>query len=65
MSTTKRKNPRILKRNELIRKKFTEYTEEKHYNTNYALQLLEETYITLTQSTIWLIVTQTGHYKNY
>jgi len=65
MSATQRKNPRILKRNTLIRKKFKELTEDKHFNTEHALKLLEEAFITLKPETIWLIVSQTGHYKNY
>lgn len=65
MSATTTKNPKILKRNKLIRKSFRELTEDKHYRNEYALELLEAIYITLEQSTLWLIITQTGHYKDY
>jgi hypothetical protein len=65
MAATTDKNPKIKKRNELIRKKYNELTEKKHLNSDYALTLLEEMFITLEKTTLWLIISQTGHYKNY
>jgi len=65
MTATSTKNPRIVKRNELIRKKYRELTEKKHFNSDYALSKLEEMFITLSPSTLWRIVAQTGLYKNY
>lgn len=65
MPAASTKNPRILKRNQTIRQKYKELTEKKHLDSDYAISLLEELYITLNQTTLWLIITQTGHYKNY
>jgi hypothetical protein len=65
MAATTSKNPKIKKRNELIRKKYNELTEKKHLNSDYALGILEDMFITLEKTTLWLIISQTGHYKNY
>lgn len=59
------KQDKIIKRNERIRQKFAFYTDKKHYDGNYALDLLEEEYIgSLEKETIWLIIRKTGHYKH-
>lgn len=59
------KQDKIIKRNERIRERFAYYTDTKHYNSDYALGLLEEEYVgSLERDTIWLIIRRTGHYKN-
>lgn len=63
--SVKKVNPKILARNERIREKYAKYTDVKHYASDYALKLLEEEFLPLTLTTIWLIITQTGFYKNY
>ena len=65
MSVTKEVNPKVLKRNERIRKLYKKYIDDKHFANDHALNLLEEQFLPLTQGTIWLIITQTGFYKNY
>lgn len=65
MAATSTKNPKIIKRNKLIRKKYDELTAQKHFNSDYALGILEDIFVTLEKTTIWLIISQTGHYKNY
>lgn len=65
MSITKAINPKVLARNERIRNQYKKYTDDKRLASDYALELLEEQFLPLTQSTIWLIITQTGFYKNY
>ena len=58
------KTERIAKRNEKIRTRFDFLTSTKHYSLEYSLQQLEEEFMPLTQGTIWLIISQTGYYKN-
>ena len=59
------KQDKIIKRNDRIRKRFAYYTDTKHYDSNYALDLLTDEYIgSLERDTIWLIIRRTGHYKN-
>ncbi|WP_111954891.1 hypothetical protein [Chryseobacterium lathyri] len=58
------KQDKIIKRNERIRKRFAYYTDKKHYDSNYALELLTDEYLPLEKETIWLIIRRTGHYKN-
>ncbi|MDN3621328.1 hypothetical protein QWY81_17810 [Polaribacter undariae] len=65
MSAVKAINPKVLARNERIRKQYAKYTEQKRLASDYALELLEEEFLPLTIGTIWLIITQTGFYKNY
>jgi hypothetical protein len=65
MALTKEINPKILARNERIRKEYKHYADVKHVRDKKIMEILEEKYLPLTQSTIWLIVTQTGFYKNY
>lgn len=65
MSAVKIRNTKVLARNERIREQYAKYTEQKRLASDYALELLEEQFLPLTQSTIWLIITQTGFYKNY
>lgn len=65
MSSTVKINPKVLKRNERIRSLYKKYIDDKHYANDYALKLLEEQFLPLTQGTLWLIITQTGFYKNY
>jgi hypothetical protein len=65
MPTTKQINPKVLARNKRIRKQYNKYIDVKRLASDYALELLEDEFLPLTQSTIWLIVTQTGFYKNY
>ena len=59
------KNAKIIQRNNAIRKKYIFYTETKHLNSEYTLTLLEKEFLPLEKSTIWLIVTKTGFYKDY
>lgn len=56
---------RYLRRNQKIRRKFNQYVTEKRYAIDYALELLEDDFMPLKSTTIWLIVSQTGHYKDY
>lgn len=65
MPAVKEINPKVLARNERIRKQYNKYVDVKRYASDYALELLEEQFLPLSQKTIWLIVTQTGFYKNY
>jgi len=65
MNAKQPKNPKILKRNEKIRKRFDQLTEIKHYSIDYSLTLLEEEFLPLSTTTIWLIISCTGFYKNY
>lgn len=55
---------RLFERNQRIRKRFRELTEKKHFNLEHSLMLLAQEYLELTQDTLWLIISQTGHYKN-
>ncbi|BBQ07558.1 hypothetical protein [Elizabethkingia anophelis] len=59
------KKDKIIRRNDKIRKRFNFLTDEKHYNSDYALTLLEDEFLPLERETIWLIIRGTGHYKNY
>lgn len=59
-----KKQDKIIKRNERIRQKFAFYTDKKHLDSNYALDLLTDEYLPLERDTIWLIIRRTGHYKN-
>lgn len=65
MPEVKQINPKILARNERIRKDYVHYADVKHLRDDRIMVLLEEKYLPLTQGTIWLIITQTGFYKNY
>jgi hypothetical protein len=58
------KQDKIIKRNDRIRKRFAFYTDTKHYDSGYALDLLTDEYLPLERETIWLIIRRTGHYKN-
>jgi hypothetical protein len=58
------KQDKIVKRNDRIRQRFAFYTDQKHYNSNHALELLTDEYLPLERETIWLIIRKTGHYKN-
>lgn len=57
------KNDAIKKRNERIRQKFKHYTEKKRFAIDYALELLADDFLPLKPNTIWLIISQTGYYK--
>lgn len=59
------KREKIKARNQKLRDRFHYLTETKHFKTEYALDLLEEEYLPLERETIWLIITQTGYYKNF
>lgn len=64
MSQTKlTKQDRLEKRNERIRQRFTFFTSQKKWATNYTLEQLADEFLPLTEDTIWLIVSQTGFYK--
>ncbi len=65
MPITKEINPKVLARNVRIRNQYKKYVDDKRFAVDYALELLEEQFLPLTQGTIWLIITQTGFYKNY
>lgn len=58
------KQDKIIKRNERIRQRFAFYTDKKHLNSNYALDLLTDEYLPLERNTIWLIIRRIGHYKH-
>lgn len=58
------KQEKVKARNEKMRERFYHLTEVKHYNSDHALNLLEEEYLPLERETIWLIIRQTGYYKN-
>ena len=58
-------NPKVLERNEKIRKDYKHYADVKQLRDKKVMEILEEKYLPLTKSTIWLIITQTGFYKNY
>lgn len=59
-----KKTSKIMQRNEKIRKRFAVLTDEKHFNSDYALSILENEFLPLERDTIWLIIRKTGHYKN-
>ena len=65
MSAIKRKNPKILERNLLIRDRFNVLSNIKGLKNKVVLEKLEQEFLPLEQQTIWLIVSQTGFYKNY
>lgn len=58
------KQQRLEKRNERIRLRFVELTGKKHLAVDYSLTKLADEFLPLTEDTIWLIVSQTGFYKN-
>lgn len=58
------KQDKIIKRNERIRQRFAFFTDKKHFDSDYALDLLTDEYLPLERETIWLIIRKTGHYKN-
>lgn len=58
-------NPKIVKRNERLKKRWRQLTEKKFLRNDKALEILEEEFITLEQSSIWLIISETGYYKKY
>jgi hypothetical protein len=58
------KQDKIIKRNDRIRQRFAFFTDTKHFDSNYALELLTDEYLPLERETIWLIIRKTGHYKN-
>lgn len=58
------KKQRLEKRNERIKERFKTLTSApKHHSTDYALKLLADEYLELTENTIWLIITETGFYS--
>jgi endonuclease III len=58
------KQQRLEMRNERIRKRFNALTSApKHHSTDYALKILADEYLELTENTIWLIITETGFYS--
>tara|TARA_R110002051_G_scaffold297564_2_gene363961 strand:+ start:20183 stop:20383 length:201 start_codon:yes stop_codon:yes gene_type:complete len=63
-NTLKQPNPKIIKRNERIRARYLHLSEIKKLRNDYILELLEEEFLPLEQDTIWLIISQTGYYKN-
>lgn len=65
MPEVKKINPKVLARNKRIRKEYKHYADVKHLRDDRIMEILEEKYLPLTKGTIWLIVKQTGFYKNY
>ncbi len=65
MAVTKEINPKVLERNEKIRKDYKHFADVKQLRDKKVMEILEEKYLPLTKGTIWLIITQTGFYKNY
>jgi len=57
------KEQRLQLRNDRIRKRFNQLTSKDHLQVDYALEKLEDEFLPLTASTIWLIVSKTGFYK--
>lgn len=58
------KQQRLELRNERIRKRFNTLTSApKHHSTDYALKVLADEHLELTENTIWLIITETGFYS--
>ncbi|CAG2532947.1 hypothetical protein MAR621_03141 [Maribacter dokdonensis] len=64
MSTVKNANPKLLKRNSKIRERYHHLTEVKHLASDWVLKILEDEFLPLERKTLWLIVTQTGYYKD-
>ena len=60
----KTKQEKLRARNQRMRERFHYFTTEKHFRTEYALDLLEQEYLPLERQTIWLIISQTGYYKS-
>lgn len=67
MSTSSKteKSPKIVKRNERLIKRWRDLTEKKFLRNDKALEILEDEFITIKPSTIWLIISGTGYYKKY
>ena len=57
-------NPKILERNERVRRRYRQLTEEENLKSDYVLQRLEDEFLPLNKTTLWLIVSQTGYYKD-
>lgn len=64
MSAINTKSSALIKRNNRIRERFKHYTEKKRYAIDYALELLADDFLPLTENTLWLIISKTGYYKN-
>ena len=58
------KEDRLQMRNARIRERFKFLTAKKHLATTYTLAKLADEFLPLTEDTIWLIVSNTGFYKN-
>lgn len=57
------KQTRIEKRNEKIRQRFDFLTSKKHFSLEYTLEVLSEEFMPLAETTLWLIISETGYYK--
>lgn len=58
------KTDRIKERNKIIRSRFIELCEKQRKRSDDALEILESEWLPLRRTTIWLIISKTGHYKN-
>lgn len=58
------KTDRIKQRNDIIRDRFAELCEKQRKRSDDALEILEREWLPLRRTTIWLIISKTGHYKN-
>lgn len=58
------KTDRIKERNKIIRDRFLELCEKQRKRSDDALAILEKEWLPLRRTTIWLIISKTGHYKN-
>ena len=64
MAIIKEINPKLLKRNEQIRKDYKHFADVKQLRDKKVMEILEEKYLPLSKTTIWLIITKTGFYKD-
>lgn len=64
MATLSAPKTKLQLRNEKIRKRFNHLSNEKHLKNAKVLELLEQEFLPLEQQTIWLIISQTGYYKD-
>ena len=51
-------------RNEKIRGRYAFLSNQKHLKNQRILEMLEAEFLPLEQQTIWLIISQTGYYKD-
>lgn len=64
MEVKDRKKTKIIQRNKKIRQRFQHLVNVQHFNLDHALDVLESEWLPLERSTIKLIITNTGYYKD-